>query len=269
MQIVKINIGLNVVSKRNDGFHNIETVFYPIGLKDILEFIEIPEESLENTSFNNSGIYIENNNENLCVKAYKILKENYAIPKIKIHLHKLIPIGAGLGGGSSDAAYMLKSINKKFRINLSDQELISLANRIGSDCAFFIYNQPVYADERGNNLHKISLSLKGFYLVLVYPEIHISSSDAYAGIKPGKPDTSLIKLIEAPIEDWKFLIKNDFEENVFNLYPEIKKIKQKLYEIGAIYSSMSGSGSSVYGIFKNAVEIENIFNDYFVWTSYL
>ena len=265
----KINIGLNVVSKRSDGFHNLETVFYPIGLSDILEFVEVPGQNQTPPLFINSGIYIKEESENLCVNAYNLIRKNFSLPNIKIHLHKKIPIGAGLGGGSSDAAYMLKMLNEKFKLNLSKNDLIGLANKLGSDCAFFIDNHAVFANKKGENLYSIQLSLEKYFLVLVFPYINISTVEAYSGIIPKKPDVSLNELIKIPIKDWRNHIKNDFEDTILDQYPEIKAIKQNLYKLGATYSSMSGSGSSVYGIFRDRIETNGIFNDYILWTTYL
>jgi len=249
----KINIGLNITEKRSDGFHNIETVFLPIGLSDILEI-------------NISDII---GFSNLCYKAYAALSNKYKLNPVKIHLHKIIPFGAGLGGGSADASFTLKALNSLMELHINDKTLINDAEKIGSDCPFFILNKPAFGTEKGNNLTSIELSLKGYFLVLVHPEIHVNTAKAYSKIKPTKPSESLLKLIFQPIENWKNKIKNDFEESVFEEYPEIRNIKNKLYNSGAIYASMSGSGSAVYGIFKNEVDIKSEFKNYFVYTELL
>jgi len=262
----KINIGLNIVEKRADGFHNIETVFCPIGLSDVLEIVQSEEFGVQS-----SGIEIPDNAENnLCVKAYHLIKKDYDLPPVKIHLHKIIPIGAGLGGGSSDAAFFIKAIDELFELNLAWGEKHHYARQLGSDCSFFITNRPAFADGRGDNLETIKLSLRGYFILLIKPQIHISTAEAYSGVKPKKPGQSLEKLIsELPITQWKQHIHNDFENSVFKNYPEIKTIKKNLYECGAIYASMSGSGSSVYGIFRLfptlSKKTKTIFENYFTW----
>lgn len=261
----KINIGLNIVEKRPDGFHNIETIFYPIDLKDVLEFVES-----DSMAFNNSGIAVDGDmDSNLCIKAYNILAKNHDLPKINIHLHKVIPFGAGLGGGSSDAAFMLNALNTHFDLNLTTDELKSYASEIGSDCAFFVENTPAFARGKGNMLNSISLDLKGYYLVLINPGIHISTPEAYANVVPQYPETSLKELIKRPIETWEDCICNDFENSIFPKYPEIKEIKDKLYRQGAVYAAMSGSGSSVFGIFKEPIDIKDEFSDCFFWSGAL
>jgi len=262
----KINIGLNITEKRADGFHNIESVFYPINLADILEI-----NPSENLIFKNTGLLIENGdfNHNLCFKAFQFLQKDFAIPPVQIHLHKIIPSGAGLGGGSSDASFMLKLLNQVFELKLNTNQLEKYAGQIGSDCPFFITNQPAYVTEKGNNIKPLSLNLKGYFIVLVHPGIHINTGQAYSKIKPAKPENSLKELINQPIEKWKNLIKNDFESVVFKEFDDIRKIKEKLYDSGALYASMSGSGSSVYGIFNEKTELKNLFPDYFVWGDFL
>ncbi|HBF89296.1 MAG TPA: 4-(cytidine 5'-diphospho)-2-C-methyl-D-erythritol kinase [Bacteroidales bacterium] len=260
----KINIGLNIVEKRSDGFHNLETIFYPISLSDVLEFLP----SNKPIQFINSGLYIDGNiNNNLCVKAFNLLKKDYNIPEIDIHLHKIIPFGAGLGGGSSDAAFMLSSLNTFFELNLTKYELKNYASMLGSDCAFFIENEPCIAFEKGDKLEKIDLDLSNYIFAIVKPNIYVSTVEAYTNINPTRPQKSLKDLIKQDIKSWKFSIKNDFEENIFLLYPEIKAIKEKLYQLGAIYSSMSGSGSAVFGIFNKKENLEKYFPDSFIWQS--
>ncbi|PIQ16199.1 MAG: 4-(cytidine 5'-diphospho)-2-C-methyl-D-erythritol kinase [Flavobacteriales bacterium CG18_big_fil_WC_8_21_14_2_50_32_9] len=246
----KINIGLNIVEKRKDGFHTIESIFYPIfDLVDILEIIELKDKSI--TQFSSSGISIPGEaTSNLCLKAYNLLKKEYAIPTVAIHLHKVIPIGAGLGGGSADAAFTLKLLNNLFKLNLSDDILIEYARKIGSDCAFFIKNKPVFAFGKGDEFEDINLNLSNYKIKIEYPSIHIGTAEAYSGVIPFKSKLQLKEIINQPINSWKKSIKNDFESSIFLNYPEIEQLKLRFYEEGAIYASMTGSGSAVYGIFE-------------------
>lgn len=246
----KINIGLSITDKRPDGFHNIESCFYPVDWCDILEII--PSDKLEFTS---SGIPIPGNpNTNLCIAAYNLLKSDYNIPPVKIHLHKIIPIGAGLGGGSSDAAFTIKSLNKIFELQLTNESLIDYARQLGSDCAFFINNEPVIAVEKGDVFEKCNLSLKSFSVLLVYPNIHISTAEAYQKISP-KPSLTDYKTIDYQnIEQWSYI--NDFEQPLRVKYPELAAINKQLIENGAIYTSLSGSGSTMYGIFRNNIMLD-------------
>lgn len=246
----KINLGLNIVEKRPDGYHNLETVFYPVPVEDALE-VNILNESTQKFRLHQAGLEITGKAENnLVVKAYKLLDERFNLPPVDIHLFKHIPSGAGLGGGSSDAAYMLKLLNEKFNLKLSDENLEEYAARLGADCAFFIRNAPTYAEGIGNIFSPISLSLKGYQIVLVKPDIFVSTRDAFAQIKPHRQEIPLKEVIKQPIEEWKERMVNDFEESVFPQFPAIKEIKEKLYEAGAIYAAMTGSGSSVFGLFK-------------------
>ena len=252
----KINIGLNVVERRPDGYHNIETVFYPIGLSDILE-VETTE-TCSDYSFSSAGITLDGDPEdNLIVKAYRLLRSEYQFPPVDITLIKQIPFGAGLGGGSSDAAFMLKCINELFELKITTKKLEKLASKLGADCPVFIHNKPVFAAGTGNVFTPIELSLKGYFLLLVKPDIHVSTPEAYSLVVPKKPEVSLLSLINSPINEWKKTIKNDFEKSVFVKHPEIAEIKNKLYDMGAIYASMSGSGSAVYGIFDK-MPVDNI-----------
>ena len=260
----KINLGLNIVEKRPDGYHNLETVFYPINLQDALEVNLLEGE--EEFSLKVSGVPIEGEPENnLVVKAYRLLKKDYPeIPAIDIHMYKHIPTGAGLGGGSADAAFMIKLLNEKFKLNLSIEKMEEYAAILGADCAFFIQNKPVFATGIGNIFEPIQLSLKGYYLVLVKPDIFVSTKDAFAHIIPTQPTQSLKEIIRMPVETWRATMKNDFEDSVFQKFPEIAAIKDKLYDLGAVYASMSGSGSSVYGIFREQVEfVDEIFSGCF------
>lgn len=257
----KINLGLNVVGKRNDGFHDLETVFYPIKLCDALEFV--PSSNIE---FKNTGLEVGGDmQQNLVVKAWQLLSAEFGIPPVSIHLHKRIPFGAGLGGGSSDAAFMLVSLNSYFELNLSEQQLMERASIIGSDCAFFIRNRASFARGRGEILEDLSIDLSPYRILLVNPGIHVPTKDAFASIKPRKPEHSIKEVLEKPIETWKNLLTNDFETSIFPKYPEIASIKEKLYELGALYAAMTGSGSSVYGVFEQETEYGSTFDGYFVW----
>jgi 4-diphosphocytidyl-2-C-methyl-D-erythritol kinase len=251
----KINLGLRITEKRADGYHNIETLFYPVGLCDALEFV-VSESNGTNDSLTVSGIPVNiEPEENIVMIAVNRLREASHFPFLRIHLHKAIPHGAGLGGGSSDAACMLKSLNRHFRLGLSSSVLKSIALETGSDCPFFIDGDPSFATGRGEILHPVGPVLSGYYLVLLNPGVVINTSDAYRNCRPVMPSASLIHLAELKIEEWKELIVNDFEEYAFSRYPIIKDIKNGLYEYGAQFSLMSGSGSSVYGIFQKKPEL--------------
>lgn len=265
----KINIGLNILSKRTDGFHSIETVFYPVPWTDVLEIV--PTETSQATAdFRSTGIRMFGPKEkNLCIKAYELMAENYNVGSVKMHLHKILPVGAGLGGGSSDAASTLLLLNRISKAGATDAELESIAATLGSDCAFFIRNKPVIASGKGEVLEPINLKLKNYFIVIVKPRAHISTTEAYAGVKPAKAKVSLADLIQKPIADWKDLIQNDFEKTIFEKYPGIRNIKNKMYKLGAIYASMSGSGSSVYGIFEQEKNLSAYFRSCTVWQSYL
>ena len=264
----KINIGLYIESKRNDGYHNIKTFFYPLPLCDILEIIPSNDNS---TKMFLSGKVVEGDiNENLCMKAYNLIKKEFNIPSVKIYLNKIIPIGAGLGGGSSDAAYTILTLNKLFSLNLTNEKMMELASCIGSDCAFFIKNKPSIASERGNVIYEtdIEFNLKKYKLILIKPYIHISTKDAYQNVVPLNNEIDILKIINQPINTWKTNLQNNFEEIIFKKYQEIKNIKEILYANGAVYASMSGSGASVYGIFENEIPSVISFPDkYYVWKS--
>lgn len=256
----KINIGLNVVERRPDGYHNIETIFYPIGLHDVLTIEK--SETCSDYSFSSSGIEIHGDpEENLIIKAYRLLRTKHQFPPIDISLFKQIPFGAGLGGGSSDAAFTLKAINELFQLKISTKKLEQYASKIGADCPFFIQNQPTFATGIGNVFSPVKLSLEGYWLLLVKLDIHVSTPEAYAGVTPKSSEIKLPELIKKPVEEWKNFIFNDFEESVFQKYPKIGELKQEIYELGALYASMSGSGSSVYGIFKEKPDFTDKFSD--------
>lgn len=255
----KINLGLNITEKRPDGYHNLETVFYPIPLEDALEITELQGAPGEKFRLHQAGLEIAGEaDSNLVVKAYKLLDEQFHLPPTDIHLFKHIPSGAGLGGGSADAAFMLKLLNEQFGLALTDDALEEYAARLGADCAFFIKNRPVYAEGIGNLFSPITLSLKGYRLWLVKPDIFVSTRDAFARIKPRRPQASLREIIKLPVEEWKACMVNDFEESVFPQFPAIGEIKEEMYRQGAVYASMSGSGSSVYGLFKADAEVPEV-----------
>ena len=251
----KINLGLNIVEKRPDGYHNLETIFYPINLQDALEVTRRENNDKEYT-LHISGSPLEGEPEdNLVVKAYKLLKKDYpGLLPVDIHMYKHIPAGAGLGGGSSDAACMIKLLNDKFSLGLSTERMEEYAVKLGADCAFFIRNKPVFATGIGNLFEPVELSLKGYHIILIKPDILVSTRDAFAEIKPVRPAVSLKEIVKQPMETWKNSMKNDFEDSVFKKFPEITAIKDELYDLGAVYAAMSGSGSSVYGIFKAPIE---------------
>ena len=251
----KINLGLNIVEKRPDGYHNLETIFYPINLQDALEVTRRENNDKEYT-LHISGSPLEGEPEdNLVVKAYKLLKKDYpGLLPVDIHMYKHIPAGAGLGGGSSDAACMIKLLNDKFSLGLSTERMEEYAIKLGADCAFFIRNKPVFATGIGNLFEPVELSLKGYHIILIKPDIFVSTRDAFAEIKPVRPAVSLKEIVKQPMETWKHSMKNDFEDSVFKKFPEIAAIKDELYDLGAVYAAMSGSGSSVYGIFKAPIE---------------
>ena len=263
----KINIGLNVVEKRPDGYHNLETVFYPIGLQDILEIKVLDEGNVPECGYNLkiTGTILDGSPEdNLVVRAFKMLKHDFNLPPVSIGLYKHIPTGAGLGGGSSDAAFTIKTLNKRFDLRLTDEQMEDYCTRLGADCPFFIKDTPVFATGIGNEFHPVSFSLKGKHLVLVKPDIFVSTKDAYAKVNVRRPDTPLPELLAQPLETWKDTVINDFERSVFSKYPEIAAIKDSMYDIGAVYASMSGSGSSVFGIFDEPVEnIDEVFSGMF------
>lgn len=259
----KINLGLNIVEKRPDGYHNLETIFYPIALQDILEITPQKSDATEKYTLTMYDAPFDGNiDDNLVIKAYNALAADYTLPPLDFFLYKKIPTGAGLGGGSADAAFALKMINDIAALSLGDEELEKYAARIGADCAFFVRNKPVFATGIGNIFTPTEVSLAGYTLVLVKPEIHISTKDAYAQVTPMQPTLSIKEIVKHPIAEWRTLLVNDFEKSVFANYPEVEAIKEKLYETGAEYASMSGSGSAFFGIFKeapDAAKIEEVF----------
>lgn len=266
----KINLGLRILDKRPDGFHNLSTVFYPVPLKESLEIIR-SETTDRQVQFSLSGNAIEGPEEsNLCIKAYHLLKKDFpALPAIKMHLHKAIPSGAGLGGGSADGAFTLALLNQKFQLHLTQQQLIDYALQLGSDCPFFILNQPCIASGRGELMQPVALSLSGYHLVLVNPGIHINTGWAFTELKKYQPvqmEEGLDTIVTKPVNEWKGLLMNDFEQPVFAHHPEIKAIKEKLYNHGAVYAAMSGSGSTVFGVFNKTFDSIDFPEHYFMKT---
>lgn len=257
----KINLGLLITEKRPDGFHTLQSCFYPVGWADALELLPAAE-----TAFSSTGLPIPGEPmQNLCVKAYDLLRRDFAMPPVHIHLQKNVPIGAGLGGGSADAAFTLRLLNDRFALKLSVDQLENYARQLGSDCAFFVQNRPVYCVEKGDVFREINLSLSGYYVVLVYPNLAISTAEAYARIRPQQPERPLADLLAQPITNWRDTVRNDFEASLFPAYPVLASVKAQLYEAGAVYASMSGSGSTIYGIFDAPPADLNQFAQYRVW----
>lgn len=260
----KINLGLNIVNKRSDGYHDIETIFYPVHfMTDELVIEKVDSSAGSEAVFYNSGLDVGGApDDNLVVRAFRSIQKDFDLPEVSLSLLKRIPFGAGLGGGSADAAFTLKAVNTLFGLDLSDDDLEVYASRIGADCPFFIKNKPVFASGTGNVFTPVGLSLEGYYLVLVKPDIHVSTPAAYSMVKPAKPEVSLMECVKMPVSAWKNYIVNDFEKPVFEKYPEIGMIKDTLYDQGAVYASMSGSGSSVFGLFDSAPVVDNVFKRY-------
>lgn len=266
----KINIGLNIVSKRSDGYHNLETVFFPIPLRDNLEFKEIENEDVPYRLVS-GGVPIEGKPEdNLIVKVYLDMKAEFNLPALELSLYKNIPMGAGLGGGSSDAAAMMKGLNEAYNLQLSAEDMEKRLTKFGADCPFFVRNKPAYATGIGDELTNCNVSLKDKFIVLVKPDVFVSTKEAYAHVTPKLPAIPLAEAIKLPIETWKEQIVNDFEQSVFPFHPELPAIKQTLYDMGAVYASMSGSGSTMYGIFNRPTpEANEVFDKCFVYTKKL
>lgn len=257
---VKINLGLSITEKRPDGYHNLETVFYPVALEDALE-VRTSSATAPDRKFtlHQHGLEIAGKPEdNLVAKAYQLLDEEFNLPPVDIHLYKHIPSGAGLGGGSSDAAFMLKLLNEHFHLNLPDNQLEAYAATLGADCAFFIRNKPTFAEGIGNIFSPIELSLSGYGIMIVKPDIFVSTREAFSNIHPKRPERPIKEVIQRPVSEWKETLINDFEASVFPLHPAIEAIKQELYNQGAAYASMSGSGSSVFGLFAPEASLPEI-----------
>lgn len=262
----KINLGLTVTERRKDNFHNLETVFYPVPWHDVLEIL--PASRFE---FNTSGILLEGDpEENLCVRVFKALQAAFSLPPVRMHLHKAIPAGAGLGGGSSDAAFTLKTLNELFDLHLTSGQMEDFIRPFGSDCAFFVRNQPVFAHGKGDLFENVPVNLSGMWIAMIYPALHISTREAYAGITPAIPGQSVKDIIRTPVSLWRNTLVNDFERSVFPNHPVLPGIKERLYSLGAVYASMSGSGSTLFGIFDAPVDLSGIFpREYLVKTGFL
>lgn len=260
----KINLGLNITEKREDGFHNIESIFYPVGWNDALEIIVFDSARTDknsNTEFNLhlSGLPISGNStDNLLYKAFQIIKQTKTLPNIDVYLHKTLPMGAGLGGGSADAAFFINLLNEQFSLNFTETERIDIAKQLGSDCAFFIKNKPVFASQKGDVFTDIKLDLSHLYIAIIYPNVHSNTKEAYSLMKPQQPNRSLLEIIKQPISTWKTDLVNDFEKSIFSLYPIVEKTKKDLYEFGAVYACMSGSGSAVFGLFETEPNIKHL-----------
>ena len=259
----KINLGLRVVAKRADGFHDLETLFYPIQLHDILEIVENKSAKKGTCDFSLSGMNLEDDGNNLCFQAYMMLHKDYSLPGIKMHLHKHIPVGAGLGGGSSDAAFTIRTLNELFDLRLSNEKMKAYAANLGSDCAFFIEDVPAFATGRGELLENFDISLANYHIVLINPGIHVSTALAYGGVKPNVSNGEMKTSLAGTPVSWKTDVVNDFEAHIFESYPEIAAIKEKFYLEGALYAAMSGSGSSVFGIFKEKPNLNKFPKAYF------
>lgn len=262
----KINIGLSIVEKRkDDGYHNIESVFYPVDLCDVLE---IRPNDAKQDCFKISGLDIGNTSaqDNLCIKAVNLLREEYqSIPYLNIHLHKQIPAFAGLGGGSSDATFTLQLLDFLFNLGIEQEKMLSLASQIGSDCSFFVKNKPTYVFSKGEKSKDITLDLSKYYVLLVKPELRISTAEAYRGVVPKASEVSYTSLPD--IKEWREVLKNDFEDSLFPKYPILEEMKELMYKNGAIYASLSGSGATVYGIFDKQIDIKRLKlpNNTFIW----
>lgn len=262
--VAKINLGLNVVEKRPDGYHNLETVFYPVPIKDALEVCEMDPQfpSSVDCDLKVTNIPVEGDEQrNLVVRAYQLLKGDFPdLPRIHAHLFKGIPTQAGMGGGSSDCAYMITLLNRMFALGLSEQQMVDYAARLGADCAFFIHPRPAYAEGIGERLQPIALDLSGWHIAIVRPDIPVPTKEAFSLIRPQRPLRNCRDIVSQPVETWRSLLFNDFEQSVFTLHPEIASIKDRLYAMGAVYAAMSGSGSSVFGLFPAPVSLDSFTN---------
>lgn len=262
----KINLGLQVIRKRDDGYHELNTIFYPAGWCDVLELVEGGDEPFTLTT---SGLEVEGDvATNLCFKAWKLIAADFPLPNLKAHLHKVIPMGAGLGGGSSDGAHMLKLINDLCALMLTEKQLLAYASALGSDCAFFIEGKAALAMGRGEVLEKITVELEGYYLLIVMPEVKVSTAEAYSWIIPKEAEDSLKDIIQTPVEQWQGKLVNDFEESVSVRHAVIRELRDKMQVNGAVYRSMSGSGAAVYGIFKSEPP-KDLFEGFRSWTGLL
>ena len=272
----KINLGLNIVGQRPDGYHDLETVFYPVPLYDALEIKYMGEEfpSEVDCDLKVTGNVVNcNEADNLVIKAYNLLAKDYKLPRVHAHLYKQIPSEAGLGGGSSDAAYMIRLLDERFRLNIGKAEMERYAARLGADCAFFISSEPSFATGIGDELMPADGpkgNLDGYHIAIVKPNIAVSTKEAYANISPHKPEKCCRDIVRQPIETWKDELINDFEVPIFNRHPDLAAIKKQLYQLGAVYAAMSGSGSSLFGLFKEEpCRLNTVFANGFTFTAKL
>jgi 4-diphosphocytidyl-2-C-methyl-D-erythritol kinase len=266
----KINLGLRILRKRQDGYHDLETIFFPIPVTDILE-IRLQRHENGEFKFIQTGFPITGPlEENSCIKAYQLLKNRFPLLKsVDVHLHKNIPTGAGLGGGSADSAFMLQGLNELFQLSLSHHDLAALSLQLGSDCPFFLLNKPAIAEGRGEILKERKLSLRGYHLLLINPGVHISTAVAFRGCKPDQTGRSVASIIQQPITTWKEDLKNQFEDSIFEQFPDLASIKETLYTEGAIYASMSGSGSTLFGIFPETTPQPNKLMQTYPWSRWM
>lgn len=257
----KVNLGLRILRRRADGYHDIESVFVPINWCDVLELIALPDAADGTVEWVQTGIAIPpDGKDNLCVRAYKLLNEVAGpLPAVHMQLHKVIPTGAGLGGGSADAAFVLRTLDRMHSLGLGTDALRQLAARLGSDCAFFISDNTCLATGRGEILEPVEVPLAGFHIAVVYPAVHVGTAEAYASITPEVPEHSILDALRRPISEWQGLVVNDFEAGCIKRHPVIGEVKQRLLAAGAIYSSMTGSGSSVYGLFTHKPHLDALF----------
>jgi len=274
---IKINLGLFITGKRPDGYHNIESVFYPVAWRESLEITDRAEGEPGHLTWNNKvesgrvrlytyGIPVPGAaDQNLCIQVYHRLEAWFNLPPIDMHLLKTLPIGAGLGGGSADAAFCLRALKDFFHLNISDHEAMELLAEIGSDCPFFWKNRPMFVHGRGERMRPTELDLGGYYILLVYPSLAIPTKEAFGGVVPKAPPIDLNLLGSLPVEDWREAVYNDFESSLFPRYPQLADIKQQLYEMGAAYASMSGSGSAIYGIFDHEPVMPEEWREYVCW----
>ncbi len=267
--IAKINLGLNIVERRTDGYHNLETVFYPVPIKDALELTMMNSRfpSATDCDIKVTNMAVEGDEQrNLVVRAYQLLKHDFPqMPRIHAHLWKGIPTQAGMGGGSSDCAYTIRLLNEMFTLGLTDEQMIAYAARLGADCPFFILSRPAYAEGIGERLQPVDLDLSSYHIAVVRPDIPVSTREAFSLITPRRPQKNCRDIVMQPIETWRSELVNDFEQSVFALHPDIAAIKQRLYDLGALYAAMSGSGSAVFGLFREPVALAPHFPDTFTY----
>jgi 4-diphosphocytidyl-2-C-methyl-D-erythritol kinase len=262
----KINLGLHVLRKRNDGYHDMESVLVPIPLQDALEVVGFRSRP-DAVELARSGLPVPGDpKDDLCLKAVALVRKRRALPGLRMHLHKAIPIGAGLGGGSSDATHTLLLLNDLFRLRLSKDELLAMAAELGSDCPFFLQRVPQFVEGRGERVRQTDVLLKGSWLVLVNSGIHVSTADAFGKVHPMEHRVELSQVLSTSVDDWQDALLNDLEAPVFAMHPALGRIKQGLLAQGAVYAAMSGSGSSVFGLFRNKPQLREFPTEYSVWT---